>query len=149
LDESYYFPAIEKMKEKYENPIFYFFSNDPAYVEETFSNVKNKVLVSLNSEQLNKYSTKGDVEDLYLMSNCKGQIIANSTFSWWGAFLNMHKDSMVIAPKQWYKDTKAQATYEKGSFCCICWLCDVCAGTRRPQDFKCQDRPECGRSRGS
>lgn len=121
LDESYYMPAIKKMQENLEDVVFYFFSNDTDYVNHTFKDVPNKVIVSINSTQLNKYSTKGDVEDLYLMANCKSQIIANSTFSWWGAFLNNNPNPKIIAPIKWYNDKKAQNNYQKSSLILNNW----------------------------
>ncbi len=46
--------------------------------------------------------THNAIEDFYLMTECKNIVMTNSTFSWWAAYLNRHKDSIVIAPERWY-----------------------------------------------
>lgn len=67
------------------------FSDDHDWIEENL-NLKNKILVK---EQY-------DWEDLYLMGLCKNHIISNSTFSWWGVFLNTNKNKKIIAPSVWF-----------------------------------------------
>lgn len=97
----HYLRAIELIKSKINNPVFYFFSDDISWVKENLS-ISDAVHVSDNL-------TKNHLEDLYLMSQCNHNIIANSSFSWWGAWLNNNPGKIVIAPKNWFhkgpKDT--------------------------------------------
>jgi hypothetical protein len=67
------------------------FSDDMSWCKENFDFIPNKIFVSDNL----------DYQDLYLMSMCKNNIIANSTFSWWAAWLNIN-DKKVITPKKWF-----------------------------------------------
>jgi len=71
---------------------FVIFSDDIKWCEENFNFLKNKTFISGNT----------DYEDLYLMSMCKHNIIANSTFSWWGGWLNCNIDKKVIIPFKWF-----------------------------------------------
>jgi hypothetical protein len=71
---------------------FLIFSDDMKWCEENFSFLKHKTFVSGNM----------DYGDLYLMSMCKNNIIANSTFSWWGAWLNKNENKQVVAPSKWF-----------------------------------------------
>jgi hypothetical protein len=93
----YYQKAVEYMNERVENPVYFLFSNDITWCKESLNLDININYVDINSD-------KTDYEDLRLMMNCKHQIIANSTFSWWGAWLNENPDKIVIAPKQWFAD---------------------------------------------
>ena len=91
-DLTYYAKAIEYIKEEVESPTFYIFSDDIEWVKENLK-LENGVYVS-NPEIR-------DYEELILMSKCSHNIIANSSFSWWGAWLNSNQKKIVIAPKQW------------------------------------------------
>lgn len=91
----YYTNAINHIKEKAGHCIFYFFSNDIEWVKQ---NYKIEDAVYVEKTMFEDYS---DWYDMYLMSICKHNIIANSTFSWWGAWLNQNENKIVIAPKKW------------------------------------------------
>lgn len=95
----YYKEAINKF-EKISNKFTYvFFSDDIDWVKENFKDLEiNKLFVGEN---------KGDQswKDMYLMTQCNHNIIANSTFSWWGAFLNENKEKIVCAPSHWFANS--------------------------------------------
>lgn len=93
--ESYYRDAIRYMKEHCPDSTFVFFSDDISWVKENLS-IPDSIHVDWNVG-------KDSWQDMYLMSQCKHNIIANSSFSWWGAWLNSNPEKIVIAPKQWFK----------------------------------------------
>lgn len=97
---NYYITAVREILAKVVNPVFYVFSNDVNWVREHLLKVfeKEAEFVFVDNSEI----TKSPVADLFLMSLCKHQIIANSTFSWWGAWLNKNPKKIVIAPKNWY-----------------------------------------------
>jgi Glycosyl transferase family 11 len=98
ISMDYYAKAIDYFSEKIVNPIFYIFSNDLDWTKENLElPIATKFFFIDNS-----LSENSAIADLYLMSSCKHHIIANSTFSWWGAWLNPSKQKLVIAPKKWY-----------------------------------------------
>ncbi len=90
----YFERAVNYMIEHLDNPVFYIFSDDMDYVKE---NMKIDNVFFIDGNRGND-----SWQDMFLMSSCHHNIIANSTFSWWGAFLNSYSDKIVIAPKRWW-----------------------------------------------
>lgn len=94
----YYRNAINYIKSSLENPAFFVFSDDICWCKQHLQ-INNAVYVEGNYG-LDSY------KDMQLMSSCKHNIISNSSFSWWGAWLNSNKKKIVIAPDKWFKDRK-------------------------------------------
>lgn len=95
LPETYYAEAIAAVKQRAGNPAFYFFSDDIAWCKSNFGK---------SGAEFIGHNTGADAyKDMLLMASCKHNIIANSTFSWWGAWLNSNPEKVVIAPKQWFR----------------------------------------------
>lgn len=95
----YYQKAIGLCVEKLSNPKFYVFTDVPSVVKDYLKGI-DYTLVDWNPTV-----GYGNHFDMQLMSCAKHNIIANSTYSWWGAWLNDNPDKMVIAPKEWFKLT--------------------------------------------
>ena len=91
--DAYYEAAMERMRRLVPGAVFFFFSNDPAWVKEKYRG-PNLIPVEGHDED-------AGYADLYLMSRCRHHILANSSFSWWGAWLNADPSKKVIAPKRW------------------------------------------------
>lgn len=89
----YYIRAMEYIQDKIENPFLLVFSDDIAWVKDNMKFMLDYLVISGQG-----YS---DCEELILMSMCKNNIIANSTFSYWGAWLNPNEEKIVIAPRGW------------------------------------------------
>jgi hypothetical protein len=92
----YYQRSSEYLAAQVENPVFFLFSDDPDWVQENLHLSHPTIQVSNGLLQ--------DYEELCLMSRCRHHIIANSSFSWWGAWLNPRSNKIVCAPKRWFAD---------------------------------------------
>jgi hypothetical protein len=121
LPLSYYHYAINQIKQRIDAPVFFAFSDDIEWVKKNLANDCVIKYIDKNSHKLSYYYTQKDFEDLNLIKHCKHHIIANSTFSWWGAWLNPNPSKIVIAPSKWYNDPMAQRKYERGGFIPIKW----------------------------
>ena len=90
----YYYQAVALIAERVGNPHFFIFSDEWDWVRENF-HINYPVTIINNNANWPE-------QDLRLMSACRHHIIANSSFSWWGAWLGTHPDRIVIAPQKWF-----------------------------------------------
>lgn len=96
-DLQYYRRAVAIIAQRVSNPVFFVFSDAPDWAKENLQIDYPIVLIS-QPDAWPAY------EDLRLMSYCTHNIIANSSFSWWGAWLNDNPDKIVVAPSLWFKN---------------------------------------------
>lgn len=95
LDLAYYFQAIKELGKNEKDIIFFIFSDDHEWV-------KNNLNINFPVVYVDHNNSEACFEDLYLMSLCKHNIIANSSFSWWGAWFNKNNCKKIYAPKNWF-----------------------------------------------
>lgn len=107
--DAYYNKAIAYMLEKYPETRFFVFTNDTFWAEK-WCEVKNAELGSGFTVIKGTNEATGYI-DLMLMSQCKNHIIANSSFSWWGAWLNNRPDKCVVAPVKWLNNKECTDIY--------------------------------------
>lgn len=93
--EDYYKKAVNIIISRIEKPVFYIFSNEPEWAESHFEDYGVRYFVINYNQGTDSY------KDMYLMTQCRHHILANSSFSWWGAWLGQSKNPIVIAPKKW------------------------------------------------
>lgn len=91
----YYEKAISKLTAQFSDATLFLFSDDPDWVQANIRTEQPHVLVSTTGPD-------ADLDDLQLMSLCHHHVIANSSFSWWGAWLNPRPNKQVIAPQRWF-----------------------------------------------
>lgn len=93
---NYYHTAIKKIIDNVISPHFFIFSDDMGWVKDNL--IVGYPLIFVSNSQSKDY------EELALTSRCKHNIIANSSFSWWGAWLNNNPNKIIIAPQKWFKN---------------------------------------------
>ncbi|MFN4269016.1 MAG: alpha-1,2-fucosyltransferase [Thermosynechococcus sp.] len=94
-DLDYYYRAIEYMTSLIDDPVFFVFSDEIEWA-------KLNLRVAYPIYYIENNTAQESYNDMRLMSLCRHHIIANSTFSWWGAWLNPFRGKIVIAPQQWF-----------------------------------------------
>ena len=92
----YYNKALKLMIEKIDDPHFFVFSDDPEWAERNINTDAQITYIKHNGAK--------NYEDMRLMSTCKHHIIANSSFSWWGAWLASNENKIVIGPSKWFRE---------------------------------------------
>jgi len=111
LTAEYYNKAIRYINERIENPNYFCFSNDINWCQENLD-CKNLIFIDWNTGE-------DSFKDMQLMSLCKHNIIANSTFSIWAAWLNSNSSKIVIRPKNFFRDI----TYKTDHYWPSDWVC--------------------------
>ncbi len=102
LDSKYYKDAISIIKQKLTNLEIFVFSDDIEWAKQNLSFEYPTTYIIGDGMR--------DFEEMILMSKCKHNIIANSSFSWWGAWLNTNPEKIVIAPKKWFRSNSGQTS---------------------------------------
>jgi len=99
-DVGYYKRALAKLDLPIEKTAVYVFSDDPNWARVAISELHPNLRIMEGHKGVDSY------KDMYLMSLCDHHIIANSSYSWWGAWLNLSPRKQVVAPKVWFTDRR-------------------------------------------
>ena len=110
----YYQQAIRLMKEKVKNPRFYVFADNKEWVRENFKDFEYTLVDG------NPVAGYGSHFDMQLMSLCRHNILSNSTYSWWGAYLNRNQEKVVIIPRIWFNPASCEE-YTSQKVLCDGW----------------------------
>ena len=92
MNIEYYLEAMKKMKQKVSGAVFFIFSEDPEWVKQNFSALPYNIYI------VEYVSQNKDIEDFRLISQAKHQIVCNSSYSWWAAYLNQNEKKHIICP---------------------------------------------------
>lgn len=98
----YYLQALDELEGRVRDPYYFVFSDDPQWVLDNMR-LEGRYMVVEHNQGVDSYN------DMRLMGLCDNHIIANSSFSWWGAWLGCNLEKVVIAPNRWFNDFPADA----------------------------------------
>ncbi len=121
----YYRAAVSYIKERQPDAVYYIFSNEPKWIKGWMKDlVKSQITEEMTKEELLDVKKKfvmvqtnteyTSYLDLLLLEQCKHNIISNSSFSWWGAWMNENPDKIVIAPHPWMNNAQGEEIYTEG-----------------------------------
>ncbi len=113
--EAYYREGMRLMRERYPGCRFYLFCNDKVWAGEAFAGQEDVTLVDLpcSTEVSMDGDMNPDLAEFVLMSCCKHNILANSSFSWWASYLNPHSDKLIFAPDRWLNNVDCRDFYRE------------------------------------
>lgn len=110
----YYMKALDYIRQHVDNPVFYVFTDNPSWLKGNMPDFGYTLV------DWNEVSGKRSFRDMQLMSCAKHNIIGNSTYSWWGAWLNPNPDKIVVAPKKFFNPITS--FYAKTDIVCDNWI---------------------------
>jgi hypothetical protein len=104
LDADYYREAVRRIRQRVGKLRAFVFSDEPDWCE---ANLRFESPMLVVAHDL---AHDRSLEDIHLMSKCNHHVIANSSFSWWGAWLNPSPEKIVVAPKRWFRDRNRESS---------------------------------------
>jgi len=114
-DQDYYRRCVDHIRSVIDSPRVFIFSDEPDWVKANMPLPVPTVVVSPGAQTQ-------EATELWLMSSCRSHIIANSSFSWWGAWLDPRPDKLVLMPKQWFRRNGSVYSQRCASFRPDGWL---------------------------
>ncbi len=102
-DEAYYASCLEYLAPHLRDPHFYVFSDEPAWLRD---NLRIPFPTTIVADCCHTTA----IEDMWLMAQCRHHVIANSSFSWWGAWLDPRPSKIVLMPRRWFRDQAPEST---------------------------------------
>ncbi|HEY5125307.1 MAG TPA: alpha-1,2-fucosyltransferase [Ignavibacteria bacterium] len=115
LSLEYYHAAMSFIKKKVDKPFFFVFSDDISWAKKHLNHIENVLFID-------QQGNESEILELEIMKNCDHNIIANSTFSWWGAWLNQNQGKIIIAPHKWSHNRQFQRNQDENEFIPAAWI---------------------------